>query len=235
MAEIIPAILPAEYEDLRGRLSVIAGHAPLAHIDVCDGTLAPESTWPYTGPSEEWQRILHEEQGFPYWEEMNFEAHLMVADPEAIYGDWIRAGAERVIVHYEAFRDDAAVSSFLTGVAEHFAGDNGHLKVEVGLALDLDTPIAKILDHVLESDFIHLMSIPRIGSQGESFDEAVFDKIRELRSSYPETIIAVDGGVSLENARALVEAGVERLCVGSAIWQAEDPLEALEDLIMEVE
>jgi ribulose-phosphate 3-epimerase len=165
---------------------------------------------------------------------MNFEAHLMLKDPETVYADWIRAGAERVIAHYEAFDSDEACSSFFQKFIEHFQADES-LKVEVGLAVEFDTPIQKVLDHVLECDFIHLMSIREIGAQGRAFEEGIFDKIAELRNSYPETIISVDGGISVENAGRLVEAGVERLCVGSAIWQAEDPLEALEDLVLEAE
>ncbi len=138
-------------------------------------------------------------------------------------------------MHYEAFETDADCSDFLLKLQEHFSGDNEHLKIEIGLAVNFETPITKILDHVLECDFIHLMSIARIGAQGIPFEEGIFDKIGELRSSYPETIIAVDGGVSIENAERLVEAGVERLCIGSVIWSAADPAETLEDLILEVE
>lgn len=235
MAEIIPAVLTEDYKDLKERLSVLSGHTALVHIDVSDSTLTPGATWPYIGESGEWNAIQREEKGFPYWEEMNFEAHLMVKNPAAMYADWIRAGAERITVHYEAFDSDEECSSFLTKFAEHFEGDNEHLKVEVGLAVNLDTPVSKILDHVLECDYIHFMSVREIGSQGNAFEDAVFDKITELRSAYPETIISVDGGVSLENAGKLVEAGVDRLCVGSVLWKAEDPLEALEDLMLELE
>jgi len=234
MAEIIPAILADNFEELKEKLALLAGHSALAHIDVMDATLTREANWPYAGASGEWHKITHEESGFPYWEEMNFEAHLMVKDPEAVYQDWVRAGAERIIVQYEAFNNDKECSSFLLKFAEHFARQE-HLKVELGLAVNLDTPVQSILDHVLECDFIQLMAIPKLGAQGQPFSEDILNKISELRSSYPETIISIDGGVNLENAERLIEAGAERLVVGSYIWKAERPLEALEDLILEAE
>jgi len=234
MAEIIPAILSDSFKELEDKLSILSGHTALAHIDVSDATLTPRANWPYAGGSGEWEAIQKEERGFPYWEEMNFEAHLMVKSPEAIYQDWIRAGAERIVVQYEAFDTDEECSSFLLKYAEHFEGQD-HLKVEVGLAVGLDTPISKVLDHVLECDFIHLMSIRELGAQGNEFEEGVFEKIAELRSSYPETIISIDGGVNLENAERLIEAGADRLVVGSYIWKAEQPLDALEDLVLETE
>lgn len=235
MAEIIPAILPEDYIDLKEKLAIVGGHTALVHIDATDATLTRHASWPYARAGEEWDEITKEEAGFPYWEEMNFEAHLMVNDPARAYEDWIRAGAERVIVHYEAFGSHEECSDFLTTFAEHFENGNEHLKVEVGLAANFETPIEKILDHVLECDFIHLMSISELGAQGEAFEEGIFDKIKELRSSYPETILAIDGGVDIENAVRLAEAGADRLVVGSAIFSADNPLETLEDLLLSLE
>ena len=71
-------------------------------------------------------------------------------------------------------------------------------------------------------DFVQFMGIENIGYQGEPFDERVFEKIRELRERFPDTIISVDGGVSLENADKLIEAGANRLVSGSAIFESGD-------------
>jgi ribulose-phosphate 3-epimerase len=232
MADIIPAILPSSYKDLKEKLALAATtHMEHVHVDITDGSLTDKSNWPYNGSDSEWDRLRSEDAGFPYWEDLNFEAHLMVKDPEVVYEDWIRAGAERLIFQYESFADDETLTSFLLKVSEHFGGDYAHLKVEVGLAFNLETGIEKILPHVLECDFVQLMSIRQIGSQGQEFQEEIFDKIRVLRSEYPETIVSVDGGVSADNAQRLIEAGADRLCVGSAIFAAEDPLEAIDDLL----
>ena len=66
------------------------------------------------------------------------------------------------------------------------------------------------------------MGIARIGFQGEPFDERVIEKIKEIKKHYPEMIVSVDGGVSLENAQALIEAGATRLVSGSAIFEDSD-------------
>lgn len=232
MADIIPAILPRSYKDLNDKLALAATTGVLnVHVDVTDGTLTPSAHWPYNEGDDEWERIKREDVGFPYWEELNFEAHLMVSDPEAVYEDWIRAGAERLVFQYESFENDESLTNFLLKVGEHFGEEYAHLKIETGLAINLDTPVEKVLPHVLECDFIQLMAIREIGAQGHEFCEEIFDKIEALRREYPEVLISVDGGVNKDNVSRLVEAGVERLCVGSAIFGAESPVEALEDLL----
>ena len=93
----------------------------------------------------------------------------------------------------------------------------------------MDTKLDSFYSHVLEADFIHLMSIDKIGEQGNKFDEKIFEKIKDLKEKFPETIISIDGGVNLENAPELVEAGVQRLVIGSAIFNNPEPEEALLD------
>ena len=70
------------------------------------------------------------------------------------------------------------------------------------------------------------MSIGKIGAQGQPFDESVFSRIEELHATYPDMMVAVDGGVAESNVEALTRAGANRLCVGSAISKAEDPAAA---------
>jgi ribulose-phosphate 3-epimerase len=226
MSEIIPAILPKDFDDLEEKLGMVAGFVPMVHIDATDGTLTPGSSWPYKGEVSNFLRIAEEAEGFPYWEELGFEAHLMVERPEEIIEDWIKAGAERLIVHQEAF-EDRELSRFLSHVKNRFDAGSSYLGIEIGLAINLNTPIEDILSHVLEADFIHLMSIEEIGVQGNPFNEKVFDTIQRIKEVYPDTIISVDGGVNLEIAEELKERGANRIVVGSAIFGQEDPEVAL--------
>jgi ribulose-phosphate 3-epimerase len=71
------------------------------------------------------------------------------------------------------------------------------------------------------------MGIDTIGFQHQPFDAKVIDKIKEVRAAYPEIPISVDGGVSLENGSALLEAGANRLVVGSAIFEADNYVDAV--------
>ncbi len=73
------------------------------------------------------------------------------------------------------------------------------------------------------------MGIDQDGFQGEKFDEKVIENIKFLKDSLPGIIISVDGGVSLENAEILLDAGADRLTVGSSIWKNGDPLGALKN------
>jgi len=231
MSEIIPAIIPETFEDLEEKLGIVAGRVPLVHIDVENGTLTKRAVWPYAGDIATFLRITEEAEGFPFWEDVSFEAHLMVKDVEEIAEDWIKAGAERLIVHIEAFESHDELSQFLSVLKNRFSAASSYLGVEAGLAINLDTDIENIYEHVLEADFIHLMSIPKIGDQGVGLDERIFERIKVLKQKFPETIISVDGGVTLENKDELIEAGADRLVVGSAIFHAEDPESALFDFL----
>ncbi len=229
MVEIIPAILPEDFSDLEEKLSLVAGHAPLVHIDVTNSTLTPKSNWPYSGDQTEFLKIVNEVEGFPFWEETKFEVHLMVKNPVEIIEDWILAGAERIILHIESFSDESELSRTLAIMKNRFDKNNSHLGIEVGLAVNMETKLEKVYPHVEEADFIHLMSIEKIGEQGKSFDTKIFDRIKELKEKFKDTIISVDGGINLENAPELIEAGATRLVIGSAIFASPDPEESLLD------
>jgi ribulose-phosphate 3-epimerase len=71
------------------------------------------------------------------------------------------------------------------------------------------------------------MGIGRIGFQGQNFDERVFEKIAEIRTKYPTMLISVDGGVNEDSAPLLIDAGVNRLIVGSAIFESDNIPEAI--------
>jgi ribulose-phosphate 3-epimerase len=75
--------------------------------------------------------------------------------------------------------------------------------------------------------FVQLMGIDHIGFQGQEFDEKVIGRVKHLRLKYPGLPISVDGGVSLENAQSLFEAGADRLVVGSAIFNSDNFVEAI--------
>jgi len=150
------------------------------------------------------------------WEEINneFEVHLMIPDPETVLGQWIERGARRVVVH--ELSEEILMHQHL---------------IEIGLGVLLDTPLEDVLPFVTTTDYLHMMSITEIGEQGHPFEPIIFDRIRKVKEVSPESIIAVDGGINLENAGELLEAGVDRLIVGSAIFRSEDPEGAYENFL----
>ncbi len=228
MIEIIPAILVKDFASLKDKLSYVVGAAPVVQIDVCDGTFVPSKTWPYAKPDENFMKIQREEEGMPYWEDIEFEVDLMVSDPEAKIDEWVAIGAKRIVVHYESVPN---FEEFLERFEPTFGKLTGlPFPVELGLAINIDTPTDEIFPYLRNVDFVQCMGIKKIGFQGQKFDEAVLEKIRTLRSVYPEGIISVDGGVDFDTAPLLVEAGANRLVSGSALFKDENVVGAIEDM-----
>jgi len=237
MIEIIPAILPVDLDELRDKMAQISGLAPLIQIDVCDGKFVPHKTWPYVkGGMAEFDRIAEEDEGFPFWDSLDFEADLMVKKPEEVVKDWIKAGAKRVVLHIESSKNILALVEKLR--EEYGTAKDEAFGLEIGIALNIETPneeVYKILDLVDEDgnsivDFVQFMGIDHVGFQGQEFNDQVLEKISDLRGEYPNIPISVDGGVSFDNASDLISAGATRLISGSAIFESDDIAKAINDL-----
>lgn len=231
MVEIIPAIIPKSFEDLEQTLVQVQGVVPIVHIDINNGTLTSVKSWPYIRDHDaDFVKIIREEEGFPSWEDFEFEFHLMVSKPEDMVQEWISAGARRIIVQYESFQNPETILPFAKKFREQFGGNGSLLGTELGMALSLDTDIS-VLDSIIEElDFVHFMSIARIGSQGVPFEPRIIEKIQAFREKYPDMVVSVDGGINLENAARLVDAGADRLIVGSAIFQSSDIIGTIDEL-----
>jgi len=213
--EIIPAVLPHDFAELEDKISSIVGMVKTVQIDVCDGQFTPQASWPYRKPDENFRKILDEENGLPGWEKLDFEIDLMANRPEELVADWLKAGAARLVIHAESNGD----------IAKAIAAVENDL--EVGLALNIEMPLEILEPRISQIKFIQCMGIDKIGFQGRDFDSKVIAKVGLIREKYPEMIISVDGGVSLENAAGLIEAGASRLVIGSAIFESDNPVEAL--------
>lgn len=214
---IIPAVIPESVNDLEDKLQRVRGMARMVQIDVCDGRLTPEASWPYIEDRGEFQSVLDQEQGMPLWDSFDFEIDLMVLNPLREYEKWIDAGASRIIIHLKGAEKN--LNEIIAGIKE--------CGVEVGIALGVDESIEKIEEYIPLIDSIQCMGIKRIGFQGEPFEESVLSKIKEIKAKYPQMPVSVDGGVNFDTAPLLVEAGVNRLVVGSAIFNQGDIREAV--------
>jgi ribulose-phosphate 3-epimerase len=213
--EIIPAILPRNFAELEDKIGLIEGLVKTIQIDICDGQFVPNATWPYRKHDDSFDKLLREEVGLPGWQKINFEIDLMVNRPEEMTNDWIIAGASKIVIHAEASGNIGEAIKSLDGC------------VEVGLAINIETPIDVIGLYIKEIQYIQCMGIDHIGFQGQEFDIKVLEKIARLKKEYPDMPISVDGGVSLETAPRLIGAGAERLIVGSAIFGNENPIDMI--------
>jgi ribulose-phosphate 3-epimerase len=225
MVEIIPAIIPKSFGDLKEKMSLVSELVPIAQIDVMDGVFVPSKSWPHMrNPDPDFTAILKEENGFPFWETIDFEVDLMVSNPEQVWQNWLLAGAKRIIVHAESSKN---LKGLFDVIKKKLPSEDSLLYTEVGVALNIDTPNEQIYPLIPVVDFVQFMGIAKIGFQGEPFDERVLAKIADLRGKYPNATISIDGGVNKENAVALVKAGVNRLVVGSALFGSENISEEL--------
>lgn len=227
--EVIPAIIPKDFEDLKDKMSQVLNLTSLVQIDITDGKFVSSKSWPYVagGFDENFYKILREDEGFPFWDKLDFEIDLMVEKPEDEINYWISAGAKRIIVHIESTKEmQMIVGNFKKRFGEH---SNLLSDVELGVALNIDTPFSVVSPFLDDIDFVQFMGISKIGFQGVHFDERVIEKIDEVRQNNPGIIISVDGGVNLENAERLLEVGVNRLVVGSAIFESADIRATIEE------
>ena len=224
--EIIPAILPKDFADLEDKIGLVAGvlldkntaaTGPTIQIDICDGKFTPKPGWPYKKHDNNFESILAEERGLPHWEDIDFEMDLMIADPELELEKWIASGAKRLVIHFKSTKNMDRIIGELQGL------------VEIGIAIDIETPVEDIAPFIHDIDFVQCMGIAKPGFQGQPFDDRVIAKVRELKERFPERIVSVDGGVNLETAPLLRAAGADRLIIGSAIFESENIAETIEE------
>lgn len=212
MAEIIPALMPKTYEDIERYAEKLNGLVSVIQLDIMDGVFVPEKTWPYAEYENSPEAVLPSGGG------VAFEMDLMVARPEPELSAWSAAGAARVIAHIESI---GSANDFAAEAKRARERASGKI-LEVGIALNIETPVEKLAPLMDDIDFVQCMGIAKIGYQGQPFDKRVLHKIKDLRERYPGIIITVDGGVNLETAPDLIRAGADRLVSGSAILRSEN-------------
>jgi ribulose-phosphate 3-epimerase len=217
MVEIAPSILSADFRRLGEQIAAVeqAG-ASIIHVDVMDGHFAPNLT---VGPFiVEWVRKTTK---------LPIDAHLMIENPDNFIGEFARAGANMISVHPEA--------------TYHLDRTLNHIRqagCQAGVVLNPATPLAMIEEVIAEVDYVLLMSV-NPGFSGQKFIPSSLDKLRRLRDLIRMKLsparIEIDGGVGLGNAAEVVAAGAEILVAGSAVFGAENPAEALKELLRAAE
>ena len=235
MKSITPAILEKDFSEIKNKLTFLRGRAKCAHIDIQDGIFTEKPTWPFASGGFEdpdFQKIMNEEEGMPFWQEFDFEFDLMVADAVENFDIYMKLGPKRLIFHLPAQAGLGAQKNieefehFLEGL-DMYMRDN----MEIGLAFKPsdDLSVVSRLSHKV--DFLHCMGSDKIGFQGETFSEKALENIKFLKKNLPGIVISVDIGVNLENAKTILDAGADRLTVGSGMWKNPDPIGALETFL----
>ena len=203
MIEIEPSILSADFTKL-GEAVIEAQNAGVKgiQIDVMDGRFVPNINF---GPG-----VVSAIRPIT---KMFLDVHLMIVEPEKYIEDFVKAGADQIIVHQETCPH---LHRTLQSIREY--------GIKAGVTLNPATPPDMIKDVLELSDFVQVMGV-NPGFGGQKFIYSQLDKIRTIKSMLKErdldVPIGVDGGVGIETAPLIVEAGATILIAGSSIYNTK--------------
>lgn len=209
---VAPSILSADFAELRKEVEMVnESQADLFHIDVMDGVFVPNISLG-----------LPVIKSIHRYAEKPLDVHLMIINPDNYIEKFRDAGAEYISVHYET--------------CNHLHRSLQKIKstgAKAGVALNPHTGV-RLLEEILPySDFILIMSV-NPGFGGQEFIRTSYSKIRELRKLIQKVnrniLIEVDGGVTLDNAGKLLEAGTDILVAGNTVFRSKNPLQVIRKL-----
>lgn len=226
MIEVIPSVLPFEnYQELKEKIGSLRNLVPIIQVDFCDGVFVPSKTWPFTGrgfSDPNFQKILNEEEGFPHWEDFEFEFDLMVKDAVENFDIWTKLGPKRIIFHMESMENLQNFKEFLEGIDMYTREI-----IDIGIAFKPSMLLKDVFPFISLVDFVQCMGNDKIGYGGVSLDEKVYDRIKILREKYPDLPIEVDIGINEETAPLLVASGATKLITGSVLFKAENKIDLI--------
>jgi ribulose-phosphate 3-epimerase len=206
--KLAPSILSADFAHLGDAVRAVerAG-ADWVHVDVMDGHFVPNLTF---GPKM--VADLHKATRLP------LDVHLMIERPDDWVDRYVEAGAAYVVFHVEAARD---VRGTLARIRSKGA--------RAGLTLNPETPVDAVLPFLGELDLLLVMSV-HPGFGGQKFIEGALDKVRAVRRALDLKKLAADveadGGIKVDNARRVADAGATVLVAGSAVFEDPDGVAA---------
>lgn len=207
--KIIPAILTDSPGDLQAMLNTAAGFTDYAQVDFMDGRFVPSLS---VQPPDMRAITLP----------LAIEAHLMVEELDD-FDIFAEIGVRQIIFHYEA-------NNRPMEVIQHIRS----LGILAGMAVNPGTPLNRFIDLAKHLDTLMVMTVEP-GFYGSAFQPEALAKAAELRarleaSSTVPPSIGVDGGIGLQNIEAALAARLDFVCVGSALFRADDPAAAFSTL-----
>lgn len=207
--KIAPSLLAADFARLSEEIQLVNdSQADWLHLDVMDGRFVPNITFGML-MVEAAKRLCSKP----------LDVHLMIVEPEKYVPAFREAGADVITVHLEA-------CPHLHRVVQQIKETGA----KAGIALNPHTPISSLEDIIEEADLICLMSV-NPGFGGQKFIYNTLPKVQRLKDLISvrnaKALIEIDGGVGLQNAEKLLQAGADVLVAGSSVFKAQDPMDAI--------
>jgi pentose-5-phosphate-3-epimerase len=205
---IIPAIIPETYQQLEERLERLRNVVRRVQVDVMDGSYTDEASWPYVGPhAQDFTAGKPYHESLPFHGQYDYEIDLLLEHPEQHIHAWSLSGAMAVIVHVETVSDPHEIIALTQ-----------ECRIECGVAIKPSSDIRMLAPYVGHVAFFQCMGNDVVGRNGMRLKETVYEKIREIKTLWPDVPVGVDIGVNEETLPGLVAAGVERFAVGSGVF-----------------
>jgi len=209
---ISPSLLASDFANLQSEVEMLnRSDADWIHCDIMDGRFVPNISF-----------------GMPVLKAIQkhatkpLDVHLMILEPEKYVEEFRKLGAEIISVHFEA--------------CPHLHRNIQQIKdlgCKAGVAINPHTPAEFLSNIIADIDLVCLMSVnPGFGAQG--FIPSTFEKIRRLKSLIREkgskALIEIDGGVNMDNAAPLLEAGANVLVAGNFVFNSDNPIQTIHNL-----
>ena len=205
LSRVVPAILTDDPKTLKAMVEQAEAFATWVQFDIMDGRFVPSLS-------------ITSEHLATLTIRFGWEAHLMVEHPEEYIEGLFKAGAKKVVFHYEAIPSPREVIALIRGFG-----------LKVGLALNPETPVPSIAPLASEVDSVLFLSV-HPGFYGGGFLPEVLDKVKELYQLHPDLELGIDGGIKEGNIIQVAQAGADYICVGSAIFLNPNPGESFRHL-----
>ncbi len=206
---ISPSILNSNFINLQQEINMLnVSEADWIHLDIMDGVFVPNITI-----GQPVVAAIHKISKKP------LDVHLMIIDPDRYIDEFAEAGASNITVHIEA--------------CNHLHRTIQYIKqkgLKAGVAINPHTPVQYLEEIINETDLVLNMTV-NPGFGGQKFIEASYSKIIRLKElilkKNSKSLIEVDGGIDLNNAKKLIDAGVDIIVAGSAIFNSSSPSDTI--------